>query len=52
MSNDACTTGTEVRLADYTDDVLNAEQQGEVFVTVLMLALVKLVKDVEELRTG
>jgi hypothetical protein len=32
--------------------VLNVEQQGEVFVTVLMLALVKLVNGVEELRKG
>ena len=52
LYNDACKTGTEVHLADYTDDVLNVEQQGEVFITVLMLALVKLVNGVEELRKG
>ena len=50
LYNDACTTGTHVHLADYTDDVLDVEEQGAVFITVLMLALVKLVNGMEELR--
>lgn len=50
LYNDACTAGTEVHLVDYADEGLNVEEQEEVFITVLMLALVKLVNGIEELR--
>ena len=50
LYNDACTTGSEVHLADYADEELSVEQQGGIFITVLMLALVKLVNGIEEQR--
>jgi hypothetical protein len=39
-----------VHLSDRADPGLSIEQQGEVFVTVLTLALVKLVNGIEETR--
>lgn len=50
LYNDACTTGSEVHLADHAGEQLNVEQQGDIFITVLMLALAKLVNGIEELR--
>lgn len=50
LYNDACTTGSSIHLADYADEELGVEQQGGVFITVLMLALVKLVNGLEEQR--
>ena len=47
LYSDACTTGTEVHLADHTNRELDVEEQAGVFITVLVLALVKLVNGIE-----